>query len=191
MNREPGGTHAMPRDLVRRRPVGVASAPAPGCRPHVSRRPAGAGHSEPRLAPAARAAGCMTANRRWTLASRPAGKLAAGDFALVEETFTRPRLAAGEVLVRNRMFAVAPTIRNWLNRTRGKLPRIGCAWRDDPRHGRLRGGGIRRPTFPAGTRMIAMSGWEDWSVIRPGSAPIPVFPVPSGMCSRARWGRCR
>ena len=56
----------------------------------------------------------MTRNRRWTLAKRPSGKLAEGDFALCEEELGRPQLRPGEVLVRNRMFAVAPTIRNWL-----------------------------------------------------------------------------
>ena len=33
MNPEPGGTHAMPCGLVRRRPAGVARAPAPGSGP--------------------------------------------------------------------------------------------------------------------------------------------------------------
>ena len=126
-------------------------------------------------------AGGMTRNRRWTLARRPAGAVAAGDFALVEDALAERALAAGEVLVRNRMFAVAPTIRNWLNDPgqsyRGSIPIGGTI------------GGMAAcevvasadPTYSPGARLVAMSRWEDWSVLRPAEASVPVFPVPDGM----------
>lgn len=123
----------------------------------------------------------MTRNRRWALAARPAGQLAESDFALRDDELTRPELQPGEVFVRNRMFAVAPTIRNWLNASagsnRGSIP-IG---------GTIRGMTACEvvesadPDFAVGTRMIAMAGWEDWSVIRPAHSPVPSFRVPEGM----------
>ena len=68
----------------------------------------------------------MTVNRRWTLARRPMGRVAIEDFALIEEPFDAPTLRSGELLVRNRVFAIAPTIRNWLNppgrSDRGSIP---------------------------------------------------------------------
>jgi NADPH-dependent curcumin reductase CurA len=117
-------------------------------------------------------------NRRWTLARRPSGKLAASDFALVEELWTSPSLRPGEVLVRNRMFAVAPTIRNWLK------PDAGSSRGSIPLQGTIRGMAACEviesadETFAPGMRMIAMAGWEDFSIIKPATAPVPVFLLP-------------
>ena len=123
----------------------------------------------------------MTQNRRWTLARRPGGPVGASDFALVDEPLEEREFAAGEVLVRNRMFAVTPTIRNWLNDPgqsyRGSIPFGGTI------------GGMAAcevvasadPAYLAGARLVAMSRWEDWSVLRPAAAPVPVFPIPQGM----------
>jgi NADPH-dependent curcumin reductase CurA len=119
----------------------------------------------------------MSVNRRWTLATRPNGPVKAGDFALVSEPFAVPVLKAGEVLVRNHLFSVAPTIRNWLNEGpsyRGSIP-IG---------GTIVGMTAcevimsEHPDHPVGRRMVAMARWEDVSVIRPDHAPVPPFPIP-------------
>lgn len=123
----------------------------------------------------------MTINRRWTLARRPDGQVAVEDFAMVEAPFTAPALAEGEVLVRNRMFAIAPTIRNWLGASgqarRGSIA-IGSAIAG------MAGCEVVascHDSWPVGTRMIAMARWEDWSVIAPDAAPVPAFRVPAGM----------
>jgi len=120
-------------------------------------------------------------NRSWTLARRPDGAVAVDDFALVESTFGAPALAEGEILVRNRIFAVAPTIRNWLNDPgesyRGSIPIGGTI-------GGMAGCEViasADPSYPPGARIVAMSRWEDWSVLRPAQAPVPVFPMPGGM----------
>jgi NADPH-dependent curcumin reductase CurA len=123
----------------------------------------------------------MRGTRRWTLARYPEGKLAESDFALAADAGETPLLQLGEVLVRNHMFAVAPTIRNWL-RPGSTSQRAAIAI----------GGTIRgmaaceviasaHPGYAVGTRMIAMSEWADFSVIRPDLAPVPVFMVPEGM----------
>jgi len=123
----------------------------------------------------------MTINRRWTLARRPDGPVAVGDFALVKEAFDTPALDDGEILVRNRMFAIAPTIRNWLKppgrSDRGSVP-IGGAIAG------MAGGevvGSRHPEWQPGDRLIAMARWEDWSVIAPDAAAVPAFRLPVDM----------
>jgi NADPH-dependent curcumin reductase CurA len=123
----------------------------------------------------------MTVNRRWTLAQRPDGPVKVEDFALVEAPFVALRLKDGEILVRNRMFAIAPTIRNWLNppgrSDRGSVP-IG---------GVISGvagceiAASRHPDWQIGDRLIAMARWEDWSVILPDAAAVPPFRLPAGM----------
>lgn len=123
----------------------------------------------------------MTGNRRWTLARYPEGRLGERDFALLCDTAETPALTPGEVLVRNRMFAVAPTIRNWL-RPASTSQRAAI-----PVGGTIRGMAAcdvmasADPDYPVGTRMIAMSEWADRGVIRPAKAPVPVFRVPEGM----------
>jgi len=117
----------------------------------------------------------MTVNRRWTLARRPEGRVVVDDFALVEERFDTPKLKDGELLVRNRVFAIAPTIRNWLNppgrSDRGSIPigeviagMAGCEVVAS-----------RHADWHEGDRLIAMARWEDWSVIAPGTAAVPPF----------------
>ncbi|MCX8477797.1 MAG: NADP-dependent oxidoreductase, partial [Sphingomonas sp.] len=116
----------------------------------------------------------MTVNRRWTLARRPAGQVSAEDFALVEKLFAAPELREGEILVRNRMFAIAPTIRNWLGAAIAVGDTIagmaGCEVVAS-----------RHAQWPVGVRMIAMARWEDWSVIAPDAAPVPAFRLPADM----------
>jgi NADPH-dependent curcumin reductase CurA len=123
----------------------------------------------------------MNANRRWTLARRPDGPVVVQDFALVEAPFVAPRLKDGEILVRNRMFAIAPTIRNWLNppgrSDRGSVPirgvisgMAGCEV-----------AASRHPDWQIGDRLIAMARWEDWSVLLPDAAAVPPFRLPAGM----------
>jgi NADPH-dependent curcumin reductase CurA len=123
----------------------------------------------------------MTINRRWTLARRPDGPVAVRDFALVEAPFDMPALSEGEILVRNRVFAIAPTIRNWLNppgrSDRGSIPIGGVI-------SGMAGCEIvasHHPGWQIGDRLIAMARWEDWSVIAPDAATVPAFRLPAEM----------
>lgn len=122
-----------------------------------------------------------TENRAWTLRSRPERKVSVDDFALTTAPFSRPALAPGEILVRNRLFAVAPTIRNGLNPPSrayrgsipigGTIPGMAGAEVLDSRH----------PGFRPGERLVVLSRWEDFGVLSPDRAPVPVFPVPPSM----------
>lgn len=120
-------------------------------------------------------------NRAWTLKRRPERGVSVNDFVLTVSPFTRPRLAAGEILVRNRLFAVAPTIRNGLNPPgrayRGSIPLGGTI----PGMAGAEVLDSRSPAFRPGDRLVALSRWEDVSVLAPDRAPVPVFPVPPSM----------
>jgi len=123
----------------------------------------------------------LTQNRAWTLASRPERQVSVADFAMTTSPFAASALAPGEILVRNRLFAVAPTIRNGLNPP-------GRAYRGSIAIGGTITGmaGVdvldsRHPDFRTGDRLVALSRWEDLSVLAPDRAPVPVFPVPPSM----------
>ena len=123
----------------------------------------------------------MTINRRWTLARRPDGPVAPADFALKEvEQEDRP-LRPAEIIVRNHLFAVAPTLRNRLKPPaeshRGAIPIGGTI------------GGIAgceviasaHPSYAVGDRLVAMTQWEDFSRLRPDELTVPVLAVPDQM----------
>lgn len=117
-------------------------------------------------------------NRVWTLASRPEGRVSVDDFAMVQAPLDTGELTQGQVRVRNRLFAVAPTIRNWLNPPerayRGSIP-IGGAIMG------MAGAEVlesRHPHYRPGDRMVALSRWEEFSILSPDQAAVPPFSVP-------------
>jgi NADPH-dependent curcumin reductase CurA len=120
-------------------------------------------------------------NRSWVLASRPEGAVVQSDFALREEAFTLPDLGDGEILVASRIFSCAPTIRNWLNPP-------GRSYRGAIEIGQpIRGMAAvevlasRHASFAPGEVVTAVASWQDYSVLRPASAAVPVTPIPPGM----------
>lgn len=118
----------------------------------------------------------MTVNRRWTLARQPDGAVAASDFALVEAAVDDTPPAPGEIVVRNLAFSVAPTIRNRL-KPGGQRGAIAVG-------GTIGGMAVcqviasAHPRHPVGTRVVAMTGWEDVSRIAPDRLPVPPFGLP-------------
>ncbi len=101
-------------------------------------------------------------NRRWRLARRPQGEIAAGDLAFT--TVPVPALAQGEVLVRNIYLSLDPTHRIWMSDQDQYLPpvEIGAV---------MRGGGIgvvedtRSERFARGDIVsVGLGGWEDFTV---------------------------
>jgi NADPH-dependent curcumin reductase CurA len=120
-------------------------------------------------------------NRKWVLARRPSGAVAVDDFAYAEQPFVAPELAPGEMLVRNRIFSCAPTIRNWLNDPgrsyRGAIG-LGEAIRG------LTGSEVvasRHDGFSPGDLVTAIAPWQDWAVINPDSAAVPVTRIEPGV----------
>jgi NADPH-dependent curcumin reductase CurA len=123
----------------------------------------------------------MPLNRQWLLARRPKGTVAVDDFAYAEEPFVAPDLAPGEVLVRNRIISCAPTIRNWLNEP-GRSYR-GAIALGEPIRG-LTGSQVvesRHPDFSVGDLLTAIAPWQDWVVINPATAAVPVTRMEPGI----------
>lgn len=105
-------------------------------------------------------------NRRIVLAARPTGVPTLDVFAIEEAPV--PELAEGEVLLRNRVFAIDPAVRGMLDDVKSYLPSVPL-------------GGLiptmvlgevvasRNPDFREGDFGRAFIGWENYSVIAPGS----------------------
>ena len=120
-------------------------------------------------------------NRKWLLARRPRGTVVVEDFAYAEEPFEVPELTPGEVLVRNRIFSCAPTIRNWLNEP-GRSYR-GSIGLGEPIRG-LTGSHVqesRHPDYAAGDLVTGLAPWQDWAVISPDQAAVPVTRIEPGI----------
>lgn len=116
-------------------------------------------------------------NRQWLLASRPQGKLKPGDFTRHVEPMSPPDLHAGELLVHNRYFLCAPTVRNFLNAP-------GRSYRTSVPVGAPISGVVgseviasRDPAYPVGCRVTTMARWEDYSRLNPGHVEVPVYRV--------------
>ena len=132
----------------------------------------------------------MTGSRSWTLARHPAGAVTADDFRMVERPIDDRSLQDGEIVVRNRIFSVAPTIRNRLNApTAGHRAAIPI--------GGVIGGmaaceviASAHPLHPVGRRIVILSQWEDVTRLRPDALPIPVFPVPDDLTFDEALGVC-
>ena len=92
-----------------------------------------------------------------------------------------PELAPGEVLVRNRIISCAPTIRNWLNEP-GRSYR-GAIAIGEPIRG-LTGSQVvesRHPDYSVGDLVTAIAPWQDWAIISPATAAVPVTRIEPGI----------
>ncbi len=110
----------------------------------------------------------MTISRRVTLAKRPEGQVRASDFAF-DEAQVRD-LQDGEFLLDVEYLSIDPTIRGWMSYDT-YLPRIGIG-----EVIRSAGAGqvvqSRNESFPVGSRVFGMPGWQTHSVLKAG-VPIP------------------
>jgi NADPH-dependent curcumin reductase CurA len=99
-------------------------------------------------------------NRRWLLASRPAGVVGEENFRWSEEPIPVP--GEGQVLVRNLWLSFDPTQRNWMARdTYVPMVRIG-----EPMRAASIGQVIesRHPGYKAGDLVRGAFGWQDYTV---------------------------
>lgn len=104
-------------------------------------------------------------NRQWLLKCRPEDKMKPSDFEYREIELDGNNLQPGEALVCNRMFAMAPTMRNALNNAKdsyGFSVDIGDT---------VKGLNVcevvksRNADWPEGSRFTALSGWEDYAIV--------------------------
>ena len=120
-------------------------------------------------------------NRQWLLASRPSGRVKLADFRMHAEPMPEAQLKPGQILVRNLVFHLAPTMRNWLNDpSRSYRASVGIG---EPIIGP---GGAQvvesaNARWPVGTRLTCVSRWQNFSVLEPDSSPTPVIATPASV----------
>lgn len=108
-------------------------------------------------------------NRRITLAQRPVGPVGPECFTVDE--VERPSPGPGEVLVEVQWLSIDPTIRGWMAMDT-YLPAIAIG---EP----IRSGGLgtviesNNDTYPVGTRVFGMPGWQQYAVMGGGLQVIP------------------
>jgi NADPH-dependent curcumin reductase CurA len=120
-------------------------------------------------------------NRQWLLAARPQGQLKLSDFAYNEAPFAVPELEAGEILLRNKVFSCAPTMRNFMNPP-GRSYRASVPL-GSPVTGVVGSEVIAsaNPLYPVGTQVNTVARWEDFSLLNPAKTEVPVYPVQDGI----------
>lgn len=119
----------------------------------------------------------MTArNRQWRLARRPVGISQPEDFEFVANGAMPEEPGEGEILVNNRAFLCAPTIRNWMDPPSNSLyPSIGLG---EVILGPVSGvvEASAHPGFAPGDRVATISSWQDYSIIVPEESMTRVIP---------------
>jgi NADPH-dependent curcumin reductase CurA len=112
-------------------------------------------------------------NRRYVLRKRPQGRIDDSTFELVEEGVPEPR--SGQALVKNLYVSVDPTNRAWIGEEPTYLPPVGIGEC-------MRSVGLGRvvssddDTYPEGSLVTGLTGWQDYVVT--GEGEIPLTPVP-------------
>lgn len=107
--------------------------------------------------------------------------MAQDNFAYREEAFSAPNLAEGELLVATRIFSCAPTIRNWLNPP-GRSYR-GAIGIGEPIRGMaaVEVMASRHDGFAPGDLVTAVAPWQDYAVLAPETAAVPITHIPPGI----------
>lgn len=104
-------------------------------------------------------------NRQWLLERRPVGTAVPGDFRYHEEPLAPAKLLAGQIAIKNVAFGLAPTMRNWMDPpSNGLYPSIPIGAPVLCPSGGLVTASAD-PRFPIGSRVTAISSWQDHDVI--------------------------
>jgi NADPH-dependent curcumin reductase CurA len=112
-------------------------------------------------------------NRRYLLRERPDGRIDDSTFELVEEAVPEP--GAGQALVQNLYVSVDPTNRAWIGEEPTYLPPVGIGEC-------MRSVGLGRvissddETYPEGSLVTGLTGWQDY--VLTGEGQLPLTPVP-------------
>jgi NADPH-dependent curcumin reductase CurA len=104
----------------------------------------------------------MTTNKQILLASRPQGEPTTANFRLVETEL--PKLADGQVLVRNHFLSLDPYMRGRMNDSKSYAA-------PQPLDQVMIGGTVgevvesRNPAFQPGDKVVGMGGWQQYAVV--------------------------
>ncbi len=117
----------------------------------------------------------MAINRQWIFASRPHGMVGPDNFEYREAPLSDAPLEPGDVLVRNRTFSLIPAQRTWMNADSEYFPPIAVgAAVSAPATGEVVQSA--NPAFPVGTRVVGLTRWEDYSLIKADRLTISRLP---------------
>ncbi|MDG2272770.1 MAG: NADP-dependent oxidoreductase [Halioglobus sp.] len=114
-------------------------------------------------------------NRQWRLARRPQGLSSSEDFKFTKDD-NIPVAREGEIIVHNRAFLCAPTIRNWMDPPSNSLyPSIGIGEVVlGPASGVVESSA--HPKFSPGDLVATISAWQDYAVVKPEESMTRVLP---------------
>jgi NADPH-dependent curcumin reductase CurA len=123
--------------------------------------------------------------RQWILRRRPDAALGPEHLEL-RETSSPDQLEPGEILLKTLYVHFAPTIRNWMNerteaeRANNLFPYIALG---APVAGPSISQVVRskNPTYPVGTVLFSMKGWQEYSVLNPQAEGHPVAVIADGV----------
>ena len=119
----------------------------------------------------------MPINRQLKLARRPEGRVSLDDFAVEEAA--PPPIEDGTVLARTRFLSVDPTNRVWMKDVPQYMPPVALGEV-------MRSGGLaevvesRVDGVDPGDFVFGMTGWQDYSLLRPGGA-LGLAKIPAGL----------
>jgi NADPH-dependent curcumin reductase len=118
--------------------------------------------------------GVTQTNRRYLLASRPAG-LVNHENVRLDDTEPVPEPAEGQALIRVRYLSIDPTIRTWMDDAPGYLPPIDIGEV-------VRSGGIgevvtsRTAAYQPGDLVFGMTGWQEYVLANEGDGSMTTLP---------------
>lgn len=128
------------------------------------------------------------ANRQLKLAQRPDGRVALADFTLTQSP--PPELEDGTVLARTLFLSVDPTNRVWMKDVPQYMPPVAIGEV-------MRSGGLavviesRVEGYAPGDLVFGMTGWQDYSLLRPGGAlGLAKLPSDTGLAPEKFLGIC-
>jgi NADPH-dependent curcumin reductase CurA len=116
-------------------------------------------------------------NRQLKLARRPEGRVSLDDFTFEESPL--PEASEGAVVARTLFLSVDPTNRVWMKDIPQYMPPVAIGEV-------MRSGGLAEVVesnadgFAAGDLVFGMTGWQDYSVLRPGG-PLGLTKIPCGL----------
>lgn len=125
-------------------------------------------------------------NRQWVLAQRPNGRVQVEHFARRDAEVPVADLATGEILVQNLLLGFDPAQRGWMDDRPGYLPPVGVG---EP----MRSSAIGRvaastnPTYPVGSLVRGLFGWQDYAVAAQAGQPQPTR-APDGVTPEQALG---
>jgi NADPH-dependent curcumin reductase CurA len=114
-------------------------------------------------------------NRRFMLRNRPAGRIDADTFELVEEAI--PEIGDGEALVRTQWISLDPTNRGWIREQPTYLPPVAIGEV-------MRALGLgqvvtsKHDAYREGQLVQGLLGWQEWAVASDSAPLLPVTEIP-------------